>query len=206
MAGALLGWECKAEVMERAKLLARMVPLIIYDLQAKSYEQFVPSFSNPGAEPDAFDRSNRQLHFQMRISPTCRYDASASYSPEESPWIVLQGGGDDFGVMIIVSATEAAIVDSYLAPGQGAGCDARDVVRCLRAMPGFGSYAASLAAATRGTDTVERNGHVGRGGAERDTKTTKLLVPVHPARFESEDRSHKRHANAAAHLAPTLAE
>jgi len=151
----MLGWESKAEVVERARLLARMVPLIMHGLQIKSYEQFIASFSNPGKEPDAFERSNRELHFKMRISPNCRYDASASYSPEDSPWVVLQGGGDDFGVMIIVSATEAVIVDSYLAPAQDAGCDAPDVVRCLHAMPGFGSYAASLAAAARGADTVD---------------------------------------------------
>jgi hypothetical protein len=115
MAGAMLGWECKAEVMERAKLLARMVPFIMHGFQTKSYDQFVVGFSNPGAEPDVFARSNRELHFQMQISPTCRYDASVSYSSEESPWVALQGGGDDFCVMIIVSATGAVIVDSYLA-------------------------------------------------------------------------------------------
>ena len=149
-AGAMPSWARKAEVEERAKLLARMVPLIMHGLQTKSYEQFVASFSNPGAEPDAFERSNRELHFQMQISPACRYHASASYSPEQSPCVVLQGGDDDFGVVITVSATEAIIVDSYLAPGQDAGCDARDVVHCLHAMPGFRSYAASLAAAARG--------------------------------------------------------
>src|SRR5271170_5061194 len=98
----MLGWESKAEVVERARLLARMVPLIMHGLQIKSYEQFVASFSNPGKEPDAFERSNRELHFQMRISPNCRYDVSASYSPEQSPCVVLQGGDDDFGVVITV--------------------------------------------------------------------------------------------------------
>src|SRR5580698_7691660 len=93
----------KAVVEERAKLLARMIALIIRGLQTKSYEQFIAGFSNPGAEPDAFEQSSRELCFQMRISPTCWYDAMASYPLGERPHVVLQGGGDDFGVFLTVS-------------------------------------------------------------------------------------------------------
>jgi hypothetical protein len=80
----MLGWGRKAAVDERAKLLARMINLIMHSLKAKPYEQFVASFSNPGKEPDAFDGSNRELHFQMRISPSCWYDATATYPLRES--------------------------------------------------------------------------------------------------------------------------
>ena len=91
----MLGWGRKAAVEKRAKLLARMINLIMHSLKAKPYEQFVASFSNPGKEPDAFDRSNRELHFQMRISPSCWYDATASYPLRETPWVSLHGAPRD---------------------------------------------------------------------------------------------------------------
>lgn len=69
----------KAAVKQRAGLFARMIGLIMHGLKTKPYDQFVASFSNPGKEPDAFDRSNRELHFQMRISKICWCDATASY-------------------------------------------------------------------------------------------------------------------------------
>jgi hypothetical protein len=130
----------KAVVEERAKLLARMIALIIRGLQTKSYEQFVASFSNPGEEPDAFEQVNRELHFQMRISPTCWYDASASY--DGSPWVSLQGGGDDFGVLITVSPSAGITVGTNLSSGHRAGRDAQAIVRTLSAMPGFSNSAA----------------------------------------------------------------
>ena len=77
---ALFGWGRKAPIDERAKLIARMVGLVIDGLRTKSYEQFVLSFSNPGAEPGEFERGNGELYFQMRISPTCWYNATADYS------------------------------------------------------------------------------------------------------------------------------
>jgi hypothetical protein len=142
----MLGWGRKAAVKRRAKLLARMIGLIMHDLKTKSYEQFVASFSNPGGEPDAFDRSNRKLHFQMRISPTCWYDVTASYSRSysrgESPWVSLRGGGDDFGVFITASPSSGITVGPQLAPGQKAGPDARAIMRSLYAMPGFRNFAA----------------------------------------------------------------
>jgi hypothetical protein len=73
----MLGWGRRGAMEKRAEMLGRMIALIMHALKSKSYEQFVASFSNPGEEPDAFDRSNRELHFQMRISPTCWYDATA---------------------------------------------------------------------------------------------------------------------------------
>jgi len=142
----MLGWGRKAAVKRRAKLLARMIGLIMHGLKTKSYEQFVASFSNPGGEPDAFDRSNRKLHFQMRISPTCWYDVTASYSRSysrgESPWVSLRGGGDDFGVFITASPSSGITVGPQLAPGQKAGPDARAIMRGLYAMPGFRNFAA----------------------------------------------------------------
>jgi len=142
----MLGWGRKAAVKRRAKLLARMIGLIMHGLKTKSYEQFVASFSNPGGEPDAFDRSNRKVHFQMRISPTCWYDVTASYSRSysrgESPWVSLRGGGDDFGVFITASPSSGITVGPQLAPGQKAGPDARAIMRSLYAMPGFRNFAA----------------------------------------------------------------
>ncbi len=142
----MLGWGRKAAVKRRAKLLARMIGLIMHGLKTKSYEQFVASFSNPGGEPDAFDRSNRKVHFQMRISPTCWYDVTASYSRSysrgESPWVSLRGGGDDFGVFITASPSFGITVGPQLAPGQKAGPDARAIMRSLYAMPGFRNFAA----------------------------------------------------------------
>jgi hypothetical protein len=124
----MLGWGRKAAIEKRAKLLARMISLIMHGLKTKPYEQFVASFSNPGEEPDAFDRSNRELHFQMRISPTCWYGSTASYPLRETPWVSLHGGGDDFGVLITVSPNAGITVGLHLASGQKsrprrAGCD-----------------------------------------------------------------------------------
>ena len=138
----MFGGERKAAVDERAKLLARMVGLIVRGLQTKSYEQFIASFSNPGAEPDAFDRLSRDHSFQMRISLTCWYGASASFLVGEPPSVFIQGGGDDFGVFITAGAQSTIMVDLHLASGQRAGRDADAMVRRLQAMPGFTSFAA----------------------------------------------------------------
>jgi hypothetical protein len=138
----MLGWGRKAAVEKRAKLLARMVTLIMHGLKSKPYEQFVASFSNPGKEPDVFDQSNRELHFQMRISPTCWYDTTATYPLRESPWASLHGGGDDFGVLITVSPNAGITVGLHLGSGQRAGRDAQAVIHSLHAIPGFRSFAA----------------------------------------------------------------
>jgi hypothetical protein len=47
----MFGWRRRAAVGKRAKQIARMVLLVIDGLQTKTYEQFVVSFSNPGAVP-----------------------------------------------------------------------------------------------------------------------------------------------------------
>jgi hypothetical protein len=105
---------------------SRMVTLIVHGLQTKNYEQFIASFSNPSAEPNVLERSSGKLHFQMRISPTCWYDAAASYPLfDETPRVVLQGGGDDFGVFITGSPHAGITADLHLASGQKAGRDAR---------------------------------------------------------------------------------
>jgi hypothetical protein len=72
----MLGWGRNSAVEKRAKLLARMTTLIMRGLQTKTYEQFIASFSNPDGEPDASERQRHELHFQMRISPTCEYYAT----------------------------------------------------------------------------------------------------------------------------------
>lgn len=137
----MFGGGQKATVDRRAKRLARIVAFIVRGLQTKSYEQFIASFSDPGSEPNASDRSSRDHRFQMRISPTCWYDAFASFPTGESPSILIQGGGDDFGVFIAADTQGAATVDLHVARGQRAGRDAEAMVRSLRDMRGFTSYA-----------------------------------------------------------------
>jgi len=138
----MFSWGRKGAVEKRAKLLARMITLVMHGLKSKPYEQFVASFSNPGEGPDVFDRSNRELHFQMRISPTCWYDATATYPLRESPWVSLHGGGDDLGVLITVSPNARITVGLHLASGQRAGRDAQAEIHSLHAIPGFRSFAA----------------------------------------------------------------
>jgi hypothetical protein len=147
----MFGGGRKAAVDKRAKLLPRMIGLIVHGLQTKSYEQFIASFSNPGSEPNAFDRLSRDHHFKMRILPTCWYDAFASCPLGESPSVLLQGGGDDFGVFIAADTQSAITVDLHLAKGQKAGRDAEATVRSLRAMPGYTSY-----------DEIERSLGIGK--------------------------------------------
>jgi hypothetical protein len=133
----LFGWGRKASIDERAKLIARMVGLIIDGLRTKSYEQFVLSFSNPDAEPDEFQRRNGELYFQMRISPRCWYNVVADYSGSVSPQPVvgIQGNGDDFGVFISADVEPGSLsVDLYLPPGRRSGRDASAMVRALAAM------------------------------------------------------------------------
>ena len=96
----MLGWGRNSALEKRANLLVRMTALVMHGLQTKTYEQFIASFSNPGAEPDTSERQRRELHFLMQISRTCEYCATASYPREEPPWAFLQGDGDDFGVFV----------------------------------------------------------------------------------------------------------
>jgi hypothetical protein len=134
----LFGWGRKAPIDERAKLIGRMVGLVIDGLRTKSYEQFVLSFSNPGAEPGELERGNGELCFQMRISPTCWYNAIADYSGSMSqqPVVAIQGNGDDFGVFIIGDVEPGSpTVELKLPPGRKAGRDARAMVRALTATP-----------------------------------------------------------------------
>ena len=127
----------KAPIDEHAKLIARMVGLVIDGLCTKTYEQFVLSFSNPGAEPGEFERGNGELYFQMRISPTCWYNAIADYSGSVSqqPVVAIQGNGDDFGIFIIAGVEPGGLtVELKLPPGRKAGRDARARARALTAM------------------------------------------------------------------------
>jgi len=134
----MFGWGRSAEVEARAKLLARMIGLIVHARKTKSYEQFAAAYSNPGHEPDALARSSGKAHFVMRISPSCWYDASVAYFREDPPWLCLSGGGDDNGVYITASLVADGIgVDLHPADGQKAGRDARAMVRALLSLPGY---------------------------------------------------------------------
>jgi hypothetical protein len=137
----MLGWGGSVAVEKRAKLLARMVALIMHGLETKTYEQFIAGFSNPGAEPDASERQRCELRFQMRIEPKCGYDGTACYLPTEPSWATLKGHGDDFGVFITIFGV-GTTVDLHLNSGERAGRDASAIVRRLTAMPGFRSFSA----------------------------------------------------------------
>ena len=138
----MLGWGRNSAVEKRAKLLARMTTLIMRGLQTKTYEQFIASFSNPDGEPDASELQRHELHFQMRISPTCEYYATVCYPRDERPWAFLQGDRDDFGVFVTLSQSGEITVGLHLESGETAGHDAQAIVRTLTAMPGFSSFSA----------------------------------------------------------------
>ena len=57
----MFGWGRKAAVKQRARLLARMIGLIMHGLKTKP-------FSNPGKEPDAF-RSRYQCGRESSVEP-----------------------------------------------------------------------------------------------------------------------------------------
>jgi hypothetical protein len=134
----MLGRERQMAVEARAKQVARMVMLIVHGLQTKSYEDFAERFSNPGSEPASLERLNQQVCFQMRISPTCWYDAVADFGrrTEIYPFANVHGGGDDFGV-VISAGTGYCIVELYLPHGQKLGRDAKAIVQALAIIPGW---------------------------------------------------------------------
>ena len=134
-AARLLGWG-GPEVEDRAKLLTRMAGLIVRGLRTKSYDQFVAAFSNPGREPDALQRLSRKANFQLRISPTCWYDASIAYGRDKVRTLRLTGGGDDFGVCIAADAVaEELLVAFHHDYDERAGRDAYAMVRALAKLP-----------------------------------------------------------------------
>jgi hypothetical protein len=138
----MFGRKRKAAIEQRAKLMARMVMLIIDGLCTKSYEQFVEGYSNPGEEPDQIARAAQMLEFEMRFSPTCWYEATASFA-DARPSIYMRGGGDDFGVLISVHVPTDAnspvypVVDLDAPQWWKRGRDARAMVRALQSMRGW---------------------------------------------------------------------
>jgi hypothetical protein len=138
----MFGRERRTAVQIRAKQITRVVMVIVHSLQTKSYDEFVAAFSNPGTQPASLERLNRQVCFQMRISPTCWYDATADFGQRTDMhyFVDLQGGGDDFGVAIRAGSGYLT-VDFYLPPGQRAGRDAKATVHALAATPGWTNVA-----------------------------------------------------------------
>jgi hypothetical protein len=138
----MFGRKRRAAIEQRAKLMARMVMLIIDGLCTKSYEQFVESYSNPGEEPDETARDAQMLEFEMRFSTTCWYEATASFA-EARPSIYMRGGGDDSGVLISVHLPNDAnlpvypVVDLDAPQWWKRGRDARAMVRALQGMRGW---------------------------------------------------------------------
>jgi hypothetical protein len=138
----MFGIKRRAAIEQRAKLMARMVMLIIDSLCTKSYDQFVESYSNPGEEPDAIAQDARMLEFEMRFSATCWYEATASFA-EARPSIYMRGGGDDLGVLINVHVPNDAnlpvypVVDLDAPQWWKRGRDARAMVRALQGMRGW---------------------------------------------------------------------
>jgi hypothetical protein len=139
----------KTAIRERAKLMGRMVMLLIDGLCTKSYDQFVESYSNPGNEPDETARNARISQFEMRFSSTCWYEATASLYENAQPWIFIEGGGDDRGVCITVRVPDDAnvpscpVVDLRVPRGESRGHDAGAMVRALRDIPGWRALAAT---------------------------------------------------------------
>jgi hypothetical protein len=126
-------------INERAKLIQRMVMLIVHSLQTKSYDEFVDSFSNFGSEPSPLERLERRLFFRMRMSPSCWYDAWAEYPADGSPFFHIGGGGDDWGVLISgdAIADRSIGVDFYVRTKAQAGRDAHAMMHALRELPGW---------------------------------------------------------------------
>ena len=92
--------------------MGRMVMLLTDGLCTKSYDQFVERYSNPGDEPDETARNARISRFQMRFSPSCWYEATASLPEKAQPSIFIEGGGGDCGVFISVRVPADANVPS----------------------------------------------------------------------------------------------
>jgi hypothetical protein len=144
----MFGHERKTAIKQRAKLMGRMVMLLTDGLCRKSYDQFVESYSNPGAEPDETTRNAGISRFEMRFSPTCWYEATASLAENTEPWICIEGGGDDCGVLISVRVPDDAnvpscpVVDLHVPRGAKKGHDAGAMVRALQDMPGWRRLAA----------------------------------------------------------------
>jgi hypothetical protein len=139
----MFGSERRTRLEARAKKIARMVMVIVHGLQTKSYDLFVEDFSNPGRQPGTLERLSRQVCFELRISPTCWYDAMADFSrrTDAYPFVNLHGGGDDFGVAISAGAGYST-VELHVPPGQKIGRDAEAVVRALATTPGWTNAAA----------------------------------------------------------------
>jgi len=134
-AARIFGWS-SAEVDERAKLLDRMIVLIVHGLRTKTYEQFVATFSNPGHPPDALQLLSHKANFQMRMSPTCWYDAGISYARNGTRSARIAGGGDDLGVRITVNSADDRIGVEYTTQyGEESGRDAWAMVRTLTKFP-----------------------------------------------------------------------
>jgi hypothetical protein len=98
----MFGHERRTAIKQRAKLMGRMVMLLTDGLCTRSYDQFVERYSNPGDEPDENARNARISRFAMRFSRTCWYEATASLIENAQPWILIEGAGDDCGVVISV--------------------------------------------------------------------------------------------------------
>jgi|SRR5690242_5680868 len=133
----------KSAIEQRAKLMGRMVMLLTDGLCTKSYDQFVERYSNPGDEPDATERNARISRFELRFSPTCWYQATASLYENADPWLAIAGGGDDYGVCIRVRVAADAnvpcrpVVDLQVPRGTRRGNHASAMVRALQDIPGW---------------------------------------------------------------------
>ena len=139
----MFGHKRRTEIKQRAKLMGRMVMLLTDGLCTKSYDQFVENFSNPGDEPDQTARNARISRFQMRFSPSCWYEATASLHENGQPWISIEGGGDDCGVFISVRVPPDAnmpccpVVDLQVPRRMRRGHAAAAMVRALQDIPGW---------------------------------------------------------------------
>jgi hypothetical protein len=136
-----------------------MVTLIVHGLQTKSYDEFIESFSNPGGKPTLSERLKQELHFQMRISSTCWYDAFVEYPPDGTPHFYVKGSGDDWGVLISGDAVadHRIGVDFIVPAGSQPGRDAHAIMHTLQKMPGWSRASGLVPAVERSSQEQQRN-------------------------------------------------
>jgi hypothetical protein len=163
----MFGHKRRTAIKQRAKLMGRMVMLLTDGLCTKSYDQFVESYSNPGDEPDETARNARISRFEMRFSPTCWYNTTASLAENAQPWIFIEGSGDDCGVFISVQVPADAnvpscpVVDLHVPRGAKRGHDAGAMVRALRDTPGWRGVAAIRTGIQHGACARRRGDRIG---------------------------------------------
>jgi hypothetical protein len=148
--GPMFGLGSGAAVRERANRLRILVALIASNLYTKTAAEFAEFYKLT----TAVEQRGSEIYFGVKFSPSCRYDACATYPESQPEWMAdllgsephetpeaslsILGGGDDYGVFInVLGPDHGASVELHVAPGRVAGKDAKSMVTALLALPGF---------------------------------------------------------------------